>query len=804
MSFVNKYPYTDFHELNLDWFLEEFKKVTDKVDTLEVTVQQFTEFVTNYFDNLDVQQEINNKLDQMVADGTMAALLQPFFNELSERIDDQNVDIANQNLRIATLEDRMDTFASLPPGATSGNAELLDIRVGMDGHTYASAGDAVRDQFKDLKAFNAAVFPMSNTFFGQASVVRNGVTITFNADGSIDMNGLCSGSTYLKYFDTAFDGLPDGFKPGDNTFIYFNASQTTLQWFSKNNNMADNWSSLLNFAGSADWRRLPIPSDSEGLFGRLTLVNGTNYNDHIEVHVLSKAPNMSILESSIVAGRGNLASMDLNDLHATGWYTLISGNTYTNKPAQGAANAFLNVVRSGNFTLQIWYDFTGNEIYKRRSITANTWEDWQPIDSTKGMLASMDLNDLTETGWYLIDSGSTYVNAPLIGAYGAFLRVVTTYDYTLQLWYTYSGGEIYKRRSNRYQTTWEAWQLISGGGTTINNYNSYSLTVTPSVYTDNSSYLAASGDTSDRTADIESMLATGVCRLGQGDFYVKDVQMPDGTMIVGQGKATRLFLITGAGCAVQLGSNCVVKDVFIDGSASDITPSGTPGNRHGLLWQGTYDQDQISPTEGMIENVFIHGFTGAGIFLNNTGGPTNRGLIVSNAYIWNCSVGVDVYYLSEYSKFTNVRTFECYTGCINNGGNNVFVNCDFSKCTQGFLIDNDGGQSPNSAHGSCIGCLFNHEGNNTGYAIRVLGAPHGFVFDGCQMFFGKIELKNSDGIIVTGCNFGSSNNDISITGGNTTLFVNSMFKAQPVITVTGNTKVHFINCYETASGNMVS
>lgn len=97
-----KYPYTNFSELNLDWFLSQFKELLEKWDAQKVDYEQFkldvtTEFNTlsgkfdnlkdafddlktfieNYFDDLDVQQEINNKLNEMVSDGTMAALLAP-------------------------------------------------------------------------------------------------------------------------------------------------------------------------------------------------------------------------------------------------------------------------------------------------------------------------------------------------------------------------------------------------------------------------------------------------------------------------------------------------------------------------------------------------------------------------------------------------------------------------------------------------------------------------------------------------------------------------------------------------------
>lgn len=183
-DFTNKYPYTDFHELNLDWFLEEFKKVTDKVTTLDATVQEFTEFVTNYFDNLDVQQEINNKLNQMAADGTLAALLTPMFNAYTITIDGM---VNDQNDRIGVLEGRMDEFASLPPGSTAGNAELLDIRVEHNGTTAASAGDAVREQCGNIAAYSEKAYE------------------AFAPIGLVDDNNMMYGKVvhYDEYYDSA-------------------------------------------------------------------------------------------------------------------------------------------------------------------------------------------------------------------------------------------------------------------------------------------------------------------------------------------------------------------------------------------------------------------------------------------------------------------------------------------------------------------------------------------------------------------------------------------------------------------------
>ena len=126
--------------------------------------------------------EVGNIFDGWIQDGTFDTLInRSALKKVNERIDETNAQLSQKasEVDLAVERLRIDQLTKLEAGSTTGDAELIDGRIGTDGITYDSVGSAIRGQISKIVDFDN-----SKNLFDKRNVKTN-TFISYNDDNTI-------------------------------------------------------------------------------------------------------------------------------------------------------------------------------------------------------------------------------------------------------------------------------------------------------------------------------------------------------------------------------------------------------------------------------------------------------------------------------------------------------------------------------------------------------------------------------------------------------------------------------------------
>ena len=251
----------------------------------------------------------------------------------------------------------------------------------------------------------------------------------------------------------------------------------------------------------------------------------------------------------------------------------------------------------------------------------------------------------------------------------------------------------------------------------------------------------------DDSSALQAALADGpgIVQLGPGYFRFGNITIPEKVTLAGAGPAT-IIRSNGANIIFsQRGiSNWSLKDVMLDGE-SGKKDFDIPNN-------GKQALSVIKSYAFAINNVTAHGFEGIAVEFANTdlqSAAFCNGGTVSGLTLYSNYTGVGFSKRAEYITATQIKSYKNLYGCIINGGNNNITASHFCENKCGILIED----MENGSHGILGNCLINH---NIQYALLARKVLNGFNIDGCNIFYGAVELTDCKGIKISsgtlGCN----------------------------------------------------
>lgn len=275
--------------------ISDIDNVETNVESLLNAYNQLQSYVNNYFDNLDVQEEINNKLDEMISDGTLPQVMSIIVNSVIDDVVAEQIGDAVESQINDVVADQIGGVVSEQIGepAAETTAEWLSEHVNPVGSavvvddTLTISGAAADSKATGLKVasiediireFN--VFDYLMPFrWSAADSSRTGIYYTWSG-GKCTVSGT---STAANSFGNI--GTPTlaqiGFEVGKTYRIHYQATNVRLQIFS-----VDASSAATAIISTLQDVNVTIPNDCRSLIIRFNVVaSGTTVNETVVAYI---------------------------------------------------------------------------------------------------------------------------------------------------------------------------------------------------------------------------------------------------------------------------------------------------------------------------------------------------------------------------------------------------------------------------------------------------------------------------------------------------------------------------------------
>lgn len=390
----------------LNHTIKDVATAEDNIEALHNAYEQLQAYVNNYFDNLDVTEEIDNKLDEMVLDGTFSRLINPIVLRNINPIAVESVSEMTDKNRLYILKSNKHLYQH-------NGTEFVDTGIvyGGDLSNVVSYYGTIAD--------NAVLTDLPAQSIYYVSVNYLPIDIPIAGAGFIETVG----TQYVKkqVFTT---------NTTNRMFVrnYYSDTGWT-DWSEIDNSNCVKYSNVVNYGALADLPEQTIYLVASDYHPTDLPENSNGYVETIGSS-LSKIQTFTSLSTNreymrIFSGswKGWVETTNNDTLHYAGVMTspstigaldnqtiAVIDRNYSPSDAPISGSAFVLTIGDSSYRKQCFY---GNEYYERTWLASQEWDTWYSRYELNGNPESrlMFVGNVIFNGMYYTDNA--YTRAPI-------------------------------------------------------------------------------------------------------------------------------------------------------------------------------------------------------------------------------------------------------------------------------------------------------------------------------------------------------------------------------------------------------